>query len=990
MPNPPANFFYSQKLACQGAALLEHTNTCRQRAAHLHNAFNKLAGFFEYSQNEDINFFIVEANLRNAVSLLRGVFEPITDNSSAKILQLIYAKRAYQALLYVEHRLQTLTHVHHVCFEFPVPPISIEEMDLNDAEEDQLHLEEMITHYQDQGYDQVDTLLLMIKDKSDMDLADIVEGKAGTETEQQALQEFTSMLQGTHESEIATLEQGTVSIESPDPTRDNGSFGTVLFGILRDDDGVSIPIATKKYRKVTASSEFAERKALINEAECCRGLFHNNIICLLGTCIIQNQFHLVMDQCDLSLAHVLSQMKQSDTHTTLSLDDKERILCSITKGLCYLHDQNVVHSNLQPANVMLRHDLGLAKLANFGLAARTRPNTSQTYTIALPHSSRYMAPEVLQAPVQWTTKADIYSLGMMSWEIYHEKVPYDLSLLPGEIESMVLAGMRPAIYEEASAKSWVTRVIELCWSQNPGERPSAEEALKKFEARGVKRRSSRLIRGIAGTFSKLDRRRSTKATIEIERVQGFVRDLVNPNERANLLNTLGALRNILEGEFKNGEGQDQLRSEVRTRGILVHLQRILGEQKDDPKLISEALWTLHFALSGETAYEYIEAAMTNFSWGSDLICILQEQASNAEVQLSVFASLRSLVTVHEGNRIALVQDLNLGSEIVAVMRAFPSNAQVQEQACILLCSLASNNSNRDILIQDSNAGAEIMTAMGTHQTNAKVQEEAYRALYNLVSGNDRNCEILVEEMSVGAEIAAAMSAHQSDANVQLWACKALQNLSNNFYNSEILLKDVDSGSIIQEAIRAHRMVAEVQEQALRALYILAQLSNDNREVLEQTLNVHVDILTAMRDHRSNANVQTEACRVFHNLALSSRNRETLREDLSVAGAEILAAMREHRSHADVQESAVGALCVLGYNDDTNCKILVQDLNVGAEIMAAMRAHRENVNVQTEACRTLWTLGTMNTRNADILLQNQNAGREIMIAMRTFRMNEELQ
>lgn len=63
-----------------------------------------------------------------------------------------------------------------------------------------------------------------------------------------------------------------------------------------------------------------------------------------------------------------------------------------------------------------------------------------------------------------------------------------------------------------------------------------------------------------------------------------------------------------------------------------------------------------------------------------------------------------------------------------------------------------------------NAGVHVVAAMRTHRADARVQENACVALRNLSTDNSRNSEILVQDLNAGADIVAAMRAHRQVSN----------------------------------------------------------------------------------------------------------------------------------------------------------------------------------------------------------------------------------
>ncbi|KAL9102738.1 MAG: hypothetical protein Q9163_002135 [Psora crenata] len=163
----------------------------------------------------------------------------------------------------------------------------------------------------------------------------------------------------------------------------------------------------------------------------------------------------------------------------------------ITSGLNHLHVNGFIHRDLKPSNCLL-HDAGKglrALVSDFGevqIANMVRKSTGATGTVS------YCAPEVLRldpstgALGNFTTKSDIFSLGMILYFLCFARLPYrnadhmneeneDLDLLKAEI--VAWSGLheerklRPDLPEQLY--TFLRRLLSL----EPGERPSAEDIL---------------------------------------------------------------------------------------------------------------------------------------------------------------------------------------------------------------------------------------------------------------------------------------------------------------------------------------------------------------------------------------------------------------------------------------------------------------------------------------------------------------------------------
>ncbi|RIB12733.1 kinase-like domain-containing protein [Gigaspora rosea] len=157
--------------------------------------------------------------------------------------------------------------------------------------------------------------------------------------------------------------------------------------------------------------------------------------------------------------------------------DKLNLLQCIASDLQIIHSHDLIHRDLHSGNILLNSfksayiaDLGLSITANIALKSK-----SDKICGILP----YIAPEVLNYQ-QYTKASDIYSFGIILWEIlYGKPVPFEQkSILQFQIK--VRNGSRPHIYEN-TAKCYADLMKE-CWYTEPDKRPTAMEICDIFAA----------------------------------------------------------------------------------------------------------------------------------------------------------------------------------------------------------------------------------------------------------------------------------------------------------------------------------------------------------------------------------------------------------------------------------------------------------------------------------------------------------------------------
>ena len=153
----------------------------------------------------------------------------------------------------------------------------------------------------------------------------------------------------------------------------------------------------------------------------------------------------------------------------LSYDRATTVLCDIAEALAYAHGKGVVHRDVKPENIFLDESTGRALLSDFGVARTMDNDTSLTVTGVAIGTPSYMSPEQIDG-TSLDGRSDIYSLGLVGWEMLTGRKPWDgeslysviyrqkndrlpsLELLhPGHPESL-LTGIEVAIEKDPNAR----------------------------------------------------------------------------------------------------------------------------------------------------------------------------------------------------------------------------------------------------------------------------------------------------------------------------------------------------------------------------------------------------------------------------------------------------------------------------------------------------------------------------------------------------------
>ncbi|KAK9057851.1 hypothetical protein SSX86_022689 [Deinandra increscens subsp. villosa] len=177
---------------------------------------------------------------------------------------------------------------------------------------------------------------------------------------------------------------------------------------------------------------FAEIEMLSNSK-------HPNIVSLLGFCVEGPEMLLVYEYA--SNGSLDDYLGNIDNMTNLTWAQRIQICIDIAHGLNHLHTsiegkQSIIHRDIKSANILLDSKWG-AKIADFGLSKlqRTYQQGSTLFTNNIAGTEVYLDPEYLSTG-KLKTKSDIYSFGVVMFEIMCGKLAYDKTYNEGGLPSV--------------------------------------------------------------------------------------------------------------------------------------------------------------------------------------------------------------------------------------------------------------------------------------------------------------------------------------------------------------------------------------------------------------------------------------------------------------------------------------------------------------------------------------------------------------------------
>lgn len=161
--------------------------------------------------------------------------------------------------------------------------------------------------------------------------------------------------------------------------------------------------------------DYAER--FIREGRTVAQLSHPNIITVYDIGLQQHQLFIAMEYIPGGNMRTLMDQHQHDPEWALSIAGQ------IALALGYAHKVGIVHRDVKPENILFREN-GSAVLTDFGIAKTITSNTNLTRAGTIIGTPKYMSPEQTDG-LGNDPRTDIYSLGIILFEMLTGKVPYD-------------------------------------------------------------------------------------------------------------------------------------------------------------------------------------------------------------------------------------------------------------------------------------------------------------------------------------------------------------------------------------------------------------------------------------------------------------------------------------------------------------------------------------------------------------------------------------
>ncbi|CAF1486943.1 unnamed protein product [Adineta ricciae] len=289
------------------------------------------------------------------------------------------------------------------------------------------------------------------------------------------IQQLLICLENSQQNDLLTCAQ-----ISDDDLQLHEEIGSGGFGIVYRATWISrhFIVAVKKlclnHLNERAEKDFIRELAMMNRIRC------PYIVGFLGACIDKGKYALIMEYMSLgSLYKVLHEDRLS-----LTWSERMSIALQSVKGINYLHQCQppILHRDVKSLNFLLEkaHDGFTTKVCDFGLSLTRNETSRQTKSshTSFVYTLQWTAPEILRLE-PYTDKSDIYSLGVVYWELVTNQIPYS-GYSDSVVREFVLAGDRLKIPQDIPSS--FRTIIEKCWAHGPNNRPSGSSLIPSIIA----------------------------------------------------------------------------------------------------------------------------------------------------------------------------------------------------------------------------------------------------------------------------------------------------------------------------------------------------------------------------------------------------------------------------------------------------------------------------------------------------------------------------
>ncbi|KAL5493029.1 hypothetical protein ACEPAI_4477 [Sanghuangporus weigelae] len=250
-----------------------------------------------------------------------------------------------------------------------------------------------------------------------------------------------------------------------------GGYGDICTARCNLKDRARVKVAVKRLRFYLKE----DIQALFDkEIYVWAKLDHKNILPLLGYAFEQVTYYPLLVSEWMRTGSAWQFVNKHDDCNLI------RIVTDIARGLAYLHDKGVVHSDIKSDNILISNT-GDALICDFGCSRMVESSRSYAnISTNTRGTDRYLAPELITPPYSRRSKeSDVWAFGMTVYELLARQRPFTGVIPTLAISRLELPSCPP--FAASPPKEVLWEICQMCWVQNPEGRPDIVTLLDRLE-----------------------------------------------------------------------------------------------------------------------------------------------------------------------------------------------------------------------------------------------------------------------------------------------------------------------------------------------------------------------------------------------------------------------------------------------------------------------------------------------------------------------------
>ncbi|KAL7053597.1 hypothetical protein AAHC03_026988 [Spirometra sp. Aus1] len=256
----------------------------------------------------------------------------------------------------------------------------------------------------------------------------------------------------------------------------HGSFGEVHLAVRNKNYQVAVKVLLNN----VSGQNAMDRNKFLDEAKVMHKLRHPRIVTLLGVCTEppEEPVFIIVEYMQKG---ALSDFLHRPEGQKLQFADLIGIISQVAEGMAYLEKINTVHRDLRAANILVAEDNSV-KVADFGLAKML--SSEKQIDAATKFPIKWTAPEATMSEHRFSTKSDVWSFGILIYEIITYGCPPYHGMNNRQVMQEVERGYRmPNPHTpQHPCPNTLYEIMLSCWNVVPEKRPTFSHLFATFDS----------------------------------------------------------------------------------------------------------------------------------------------------------------------------------------------------------------------------------------------------------------------------------------------------------------------------------------------------------------------------------------------------------------------------------------------------------------------------------------------------------------------------